>query len=86
MDTAAQVLLIIVSSVLSIFLIFMIVAIYYLIGIFKHIRKISSSAENVAESVESAAAAFERGAKPLAILKIISNIMDQAGRARRRKG
>jgi hypothetical protein len=61
------------------------VALYYLIGIFKHIRQISASAENVAGSVESAAAAFEKGAKPLAILKIITNIMDQAGRKRRRK-
>jgi hypothetical protein len=86
MDTAAEVLLIVVSSTLTVFLIAFIVMLVYLIGILKQIRRITEKAENAAESVEAAAATFEKAASPLAILKIISNIIDQTARMRRKKG
>jgi predicted secreted protein len=86
MDTAAQWLLIIVSSVLSLFLIFMIIALVYFIKLIKEIRRLAEKADNVAGSVEAAAGAFERAASPLAVLKIIGNIIDQASKIRKGKG
>ena len=84
MNTASEVLVIIVSSVLSIFLLLAIVALVYLIGILKQVKKVTSRAENVAETVQAAASAFERTATPLAVFKLIGNIVGHA--QKRRKG
>jgi cytoskeletal protein RodZ len=86
MDTAAEVLLIIVSSVLSIFLVVLIIAGVWFIKVLKQTRKLMEHAENVADSVEAAASAFERTATPLSVLKIISGIIGQASRQKKRKG
>lgn len=67
MDTAAEVLLIIVSSVLAVFLILLGVALIYFI---RFLRK----ADDVANSVESAAAAVKRGATAVPVVKILTNI------------
>jgi Na+-transporting methylmalonyl-CoA/oxaloacetate decarboxylase gamma subunit len=85
MDTASEVLVIIVSVVLAIFLIALIVAIVYIVKILRQVKRITERAESVAGSVEAAATTFERAASPLAILKIISNIVDQASRVKKRK-
>lgn len=85
MNTTELVFLIILSTTLSIFLILFSVALGYLISILKQIKKIVERAENVAGTVESAAAAFERTASPLAILKLIGNIVEQASKFKRRK-
>lgn len=86
MNTAAEVLVIIVSSVLAVFLIVLIVALVQGIKILKQVKRVVGRAENVADSMEAAASAFERTASPLAMLKIIGNIVDQASRIRKRKG
>lgn len=86
MDTAAEVLLIIVSSVLSVFLIVAVVAFIYVISVLRQVKRITQRAENVADSVESAAHVFERTASPLAVLKIIADIVDKATKMRKRKG
>jgi len=85
MDTASQALLIIVSTVLSIFLLASIIALVYIVKILKQVRRITAHAENVAESVEAAANTFEKAASPVAVLKIIGNIVDQASKMRKRK-
>jgi uncharacterized membrane protein len=86
MNTAAEVLLIIVSAVLAIFLIFAIIALVYIIKIAKRVNAITQHAENVAESMESAAYTFKRAASPLAFLKIVGSIVENASRSRRKKG
>lgn len=75
MDTATQVLVIIIGSVLGIFLVLFIIALVYTIGIARRVKEIVSRAESVAGSVEAAASAFEKTATPLAVLKLISNIV-----------
>jgi len=62
MDTASEVLLIIVSAVLVIFLMAMIALAYYLITVMKDVKRISQRADNVASAIDSAAHAFERSA------------------------
>jgi competence protein ComGC len=85
MDTASEALLIIVSTVLVIFLIVSIVALVYVIKVLKQLKRITQHAENVVESVESAANTFEKAASPVAILKLLGNIVEQTNRFRKRK-
>jgi uncharacterized membrane protein len=86
MNTASEVLLIIVSAVLAIFLLVLIAAIIYVVKILRQVKRITERAETVAGSVEAAASAFGRTAAPLAVLKIIGKIVKQSNKARKRKG
>jgi sensor domain CHASE-containing protein len=85
MSTASEVLVIIVSSILAIFLLVLIAAIIYVIRIMRQVRRITERAERVAGSMESAAAAFERTASPLAALKLVRDIINRTSRNRKRK-
>jgi predicted PurR-regulated permease PerM len=86
MDTAAETLLIVVSSALTVFLIVLIVAISYFISILKQVKKITAQAENAVDSIESAANTLKNTASPLAVLKLIGNIVNQASKMSRKKG
>ena len=86
MDSAAEALLIVVSSALTVLLIVLIVALVYMISILRQVKRITERAENVVDSVESAAAAFEKTASPLAMLKVVGNIVDQVSKMKRKKG
>lgn len=77
MDSAAETLLIIVSSVLSVFLVLLSVAAYYFIRVMKHLDRVVDKAESVADSVEAAASAFEKTATPMAVINLISNIVSK---------
>jgi len=83
MNTASEVLLIIVSAILAIFLLVLIAAIIYVVKILRQVKRITERAETVAGSVEAAASAFGRTAAPLAVLKIISKIVKQSNRTRK---
>ena len=85
MDSAAETLLIIVSATLAVFLAVFSIALIFLIKLLGQLRRIASKAENVADSVESVAETFEKSAGPMAILKLISNIVDNAAKLRRKK-
>jgi hypothetical protein len=85
MDTAAEVLLIIVSSVLAIFLVVLIVAAIYFIQVLKELRRITARAENVVGAVESAAVAVGRTVSPLAVFKLIGGIVNHTNKNRRRR-
>lgn len=75
METAAEVLLIIVSSVLAVFLIILSIALIYLIRLMKR-------AEDVANTVESAASAVKKGAAAMPFIRLISAIVNR----KRRRG
>jgi len=85
MNTTELIFVIILSSTLSIFLILLSIALGYFISVLKQVKRITERAEDVADTMGSAAHAFERTASPLAVLKIIGNIVDQASKFRRRK-
>jgi len=85
MDTTAEVLLIIVSTVLSVFLLLAMVALIFFIRVMRQVKQITERAENVAETMESAAYTFQKSATPLAVLKLIGNIVEHAGRGRKRR-
>lgn len=74
MSDSAEVLLIILSAVLTVFLVILIVAAIYGILVLRRVKRITDRAEDVTESVKSAAAIFEKAATPLAIIKVINKI------------
>jgi uncharacterized protein YoxC len=80
METASLVLLIVVSSALTLFLIALIVAIVYFIGVLKQVKRITTQAESAVDSIEAAAASIQRTASPLAVIKLIGNIVSQASK------
>jgi ABC-type multidrug transport system fused ATPase/permease subunit len=80
METASLVLLIVVSSALTVFLIVLIVAGVYFINVLKQVKKITAQAESAVDSIEAAAAAVQRSTSPLAVLKLIGNIVSQASK------
>ncbi|HVS78766.1 MAG TPA: hypothetical protein VHD84_00545 [Candidatus Saccharimonadales bacterium] len=86
MNTASEILVIIVSAILAVFLLVLIIALVYVVKILKQVKQVVSRAENVAGSMEAAASAFERTASPLAVLRVIGNIVEQTAKFRKRKG
>jgi hypothetical protein len=71
MDTATQILVIITSSVLIIFLLASIFLTIQVIAVVKRLKHLAERAETVADSVESIGAAFQEAAKSRKILKLI---------------
>ena len=71
MSTAAEVLLIIVSATLSVFLIILAAALIFVIRILRR-------AEHVADSVESAATAVRRSASAMPFIRLFTNIISRS--------
>ena len=85
MNTAEQVLVIIVSSLLSLTLIFGIVLLIVLIKLAKNVRRVTEKAEQLVEDAESAASMFKNAAGPLTVLKTIGNIVEVVSKHKRGK-
>jgi hypothetical protein len=75
MGTAEQVLVIILSSLLAIFLVLSIVVAALVIKVLKHIRRITEKAEAIADKADSVTSFFQQTAGPAAIAKLVSNIV-----------
>jgi hypothetical protein len=75
MDTAAQLLLIIVSATLTVFLIVSIVALILFIQVLKEIKLIARKAEKIADQAEAVGEFFQKTAGPAAIVKLVSNVV-----------
>lgn len=75
MNTAAEVLLLIVSATLTIFLIVAMVAVVKFIQILRDIRRIAQKAEQIADKAEAVGEFFQKTAAPAAILKLIANVV-----------
>ncbi|HLB66143.1 MAG TPA: hypothetical protein VJJ78_00915 [Candidatus Saccharimonadales bacterium] len=75
MDTASQVLLIIVSVTLTLFLLVGIVLAIRLVQILDHVKNITEKAEKIADNAESVSEFFQKTAGPAAITKLVANIV-----------
>jgi sensor histidine kinase YesM len=64
------------SVVLIVLLVIILVAVIYFIRILKRINEISVKASNVMNSVEVAGKVFEKSAAPVAISRIVANIVE----------
>ena len=85
MNNAEQILVIIVSSVLTVFLILLIAAIIYVIKVLRQVRRIVEQAERTASNIESAADLLGRTASPLGLIKLVGGIVEQVNKYNRRK-
>jgi len=72
MDQAAEILVIIVSSVLSIFLIVAIILGVYLIKLTSEIRKLAKSAQDTVSHVEAAVVGVSRLTSPIFIAEMVN--------------
>jgi biopolymer transport protein ExbB/TolQ len=74
MEQAAEILVIITSSVLVLFLLVSIFLLAQIIIVVKHLKRLAERAETVADSVESIGAAFQDAAKTRKVLKLIEKV------------
>lgn len=72
MDAAAEILVIIVSSVLAIFLIIGIILGIYLIKLSAEIRKIAKTAQNTVNHIDSAIVGVSRLASPVFVAELVN--------------
>lgn len=86
MNTTELVFIIILSVSLTIFLLLFSVALGFVIAVLRQVKRITQRAENVADSVESAAYTLEKAASPFALFKIIAKIVETAAKAGKRRG
>jgi len=74
MNEAAQILVIILSSTLAIFLVLSIILVVKLIGLTNQINRTARSIQHTSETIEEMVASFANLASPLAIFKAVKNI------------
>ncbi|HVV26165.1 MAG TPA: hypothetical protein VHC21_04010 [Candidatus Saccharimonadales bacterium] len=84
MTTTDQVLLIVVAALLSVFLLLCIGVMAGVLKLIKALREVVAKAEEVADSVESAAEVLRDTSGPLAMFKLIRNIMKATQKGRRK--
>ncbi|MDB5166731.1 MAG: hypothetical protein JWM37_803 [Candidatus Saccharibacteria bacterium] len=75
MDTATQILVIIVSVLLSMVLIVTIVVLVLIAKLVKEIKRVVAKAENIAESASHLTEIVRDASGPLAIVKVVRNII-----------
>jgi hypothetical protein len=83
MEQAQTILVIIVSSLLSLALLLGIIVLVMAIRLAKTVRRVVEKAEQVIQSAEAATEVLKNAGGPLAMLKIIRNIMKLADKFRK---
>lgn len=77
MENAESILVIIVSSVLTVFLIVAIVLLGLVIKLVQQLKRIADKTENAVEAVEHAGELFKNTSGPLALFKLVRNMMNR---------
>ncbi len=72
MSTAAEILVIIVSSVLALFLIISIILAIYLIRLSVEIRKFTKTAQNTVDHIDAAVVGVSRLASPMFVAEMVA--------------
>lgn len=86
MNLATEILIIILATTLSIFLVVAIVLGIYLIKLTSDIRKLSRSAEKTAASIESAVSGFAKFTSPIFIAELISKQINKVKKSSEKEG
>lgn len=76
MNTAEQIILLILAGALALFLILAIAAIVAVIKLVKTLREIAQKAERVVDSAETVTELFKKASGPMTILHFIRGISD----------
>ena len=85
MDTTFNVLVIVLSCLLGIFLILSIAVIAGVLKLVSMLKRIVARAEQVVESAEAAADIFKRSAGPLGAMRTLTNIVEMVIKHNKRK-
>lgn len=85
MNTAESILVIITSSVLALFLLVAIIATIYAIKVVKQVRRVVAKAEEVVDTAEAAAEAVRQANGPLAMFKLVKNIVTLVNKYQKKK-
>ena len=85
MDTATQILVIIVSTLLSLVLVLGIVVLVGVIKLIKQIRHIGEKAEALVDNAEQAASMFTKAAGPIGLFRTILKIIDSVNNHKKGK-
>ncbi len=75
LGTTEQILVVILAATLAILLILSIAAVVLVIQVLRHIKRITTKAELIADKAESVSTFFQQSAGPAAIAKLVSNIV-----------
>lgn len=86
MSTAAEILVIIVSSVLTIFLVVSIILAIYLIRLSIQIRNLTKTAQNTVDHIDSAVVGVSRLASPVFIAEMIARYIKKFTKSSNKKG
>lgn len=81
-----DVLVIILSATLAIFLVTAIILVVGLIKLVKQLRQISEKAEEIVDDVEAVSGFFRKSAGPVAVTSLISNIVSKVSELSKKKG
>lgn len=87
MDIAAQILVIITSSILVIFLIVAIVLVVLVIKVTNKIKKVANSGEVIAQNIERATKGFSKASTPLFFINLVRGFTsgNKSGKKGKRK-
>ena len=77
MNTAEQILVILLAVALAVLLVLAIVAVVAIIRLVQSLRRISESAERVVHTAEAAAEMLKKTATPLSIFSFVKHIVNQ---------
>lgn len=79
-------LVILLSIGMSIVLLLTIISLFYVVKILKHLKTISERAEKIADNVDSVSSFFKKSAGPVAISKLIANLIENMRNREEKKG
>ncbi|MBC7581433.1 hypothetical protein H7097_01015 [Aeromicrobium sp.] len=85
MNTAEQILVILVSSLLSITLIIGIVVLIVAYKVIKSIQRIAEKGEQVIENAEHATEVFTKAAGPMSLFRSITNVVEAVNKHKKGK-
>lgn len=85
MDNATELLVVILASTLTVFLVVAIIATMKVIQVLDHLKLISEKAEKLANTAENVGEFFKYTAGPAAIAKLIANVSDIVFKNHKRK-
>ncbi len=86
MDTYTKLLVVILASVLAIMLVLAIIVLVKIIQIVNQVKEVVEKASKVADKAEAVGEFFQKTAAPIAISRLIANIVSNAVKAKRKKG
>jgi predicted PurR-regulated permease PerM len=86
MSSYDQILVYILSTFLAIFLVLAIIVLVLVIKLMQQIRELANRAEHLADNAEKVGEFFANAGGPLALMKVVANIVKHATNHKSKKG